>query len=179
LIAHAFDQRVEYVDAGAGVVKGAVGGLGGRSQQPRQRGQPDAGCLLAAQHSACQADCAQHRRTGPVDVALLGRGFEEPDVESRVVGHQHRAVGELQEHRQHCRDRWRVAHHRGVDPGEFDDLRRDRPLWVDQGGELADDLPAAHLDRADLGDRVTGSVRAGLCARAGGLEVDHHERGLG
>ena len=40
---------------------------------------------------------------------------------------------------------------------------------VDQGLELADDLAAAHLDRADLGDAALGR------AAAGGLEVDDDE----
>ena len=42
---------------------------------------------------------------------------------------------------------------------------------VDEGLELAEHLPAANLDRADLGDRVVAG------AAAGGLEVDDGERG--
>ena len=45
-------------------------------------------------------------------------------------------------------------------------------LRVDQGLELAEHLAAAHLDRAELGDRVR--LRA-----AGGLQVDDAERHLG
>ena len=46
---------------------------------------------------------------------------------------------------------------------------------IDQCGELAEHLAAAHLDRADLGDRVV-VLAAG--APAGGLQVDDDERGL-
>jgi len=107
----------------------------------------------------------------------LGRGLEESDIKSRVVRHQDGAAGELQEQRQHCRDRRGIAHHRGGDPGEFDDLRRDIALRVHQGGEFTDDLPTAHLDRTDLGDRVTGSVRGRPRPRSGGLQVDDDEGG--
>ena len=51
-------------------------------------------------------------------------------------------------------------------------------MRIDQGGELADDLAAAHLDRTDLGDRVSVSVRGGVRPRSGGLEVDDDERGV-
>ena len=154
LVSHSFDQRMQHVDGGAGVVQGAVGGLGAGPDQPRQCRQPNAGRLLAAQHPAGQPHRAQHRRTGPVNIALLGRGAQEADVEPRVVGDQNRAVRKLKEHRQYRRDGRGITHHRGGDPGEFDDLRRDAALRVHQGGELTDDLSAADLDRSDLGDRV-------------------------
>ena len=176
LVADPFDECVQHVDGGPGVVEGTVGGLGGRADQPGQGGQPDAGCLLAAEHPPGQSDRAQHRRTWPVQTAALRRRAQEPDVEAGVVRHQDRAAGELQEHRQHRGDGGGVAHHRGGDPGEFDDLRRDRALRVHQGGELADHLAAADLDRADLGDRVVAAVRTGLGAAAGGLQVDDDER---
>ena len=51
-------------------------------------------------------------------------------------------------------------------------------LRVDQGGELAEHHAAAHLDRADLGDRVGGRSVAGRRASAGGLEVHDDESGL-
>ena len=175
LIAHPCDQGVQHVDGGASVIQCAVRGLGGRPDQTRQRGQPHAGCLCPAQHPTCQPHRAQHRETRPVDIALLGCGLQESDIESCVVCHQDGATGELQEHRQHRRDRRSIAHHRGGDPGEFDDLRRDISLRVHQRGEFTDDLPAAHLDRTDLGDRVTGSVRGRPSPRSGGLQVDDDE----
>ena len=73
-----------------------VGG-GGRAEQPRQRGQPHAGRLVAGEHPAGQPDRAQHRRSGPSELAALGGRAQEPDVEAGVVGDEHRAAGELQE----------------------------------------------------------------------------------
>ena len=58
------------------------------------------------------------------------------------------------------------------DAGQDGDLRRDRLARVDQGRELAEHLAAAHLDRADLGDRL----RRGRAA--GGLQVDDDEGDL-
>ena len=47
----------------------------------------------------------------------------------------------------------------------------DRP-GIDQGRELAEHFAAAHLDRADLGDRL-GQRRAARC-----LQIDDHEGDL-
>ena len=47
-----------------------------------------------------------------------------------------------------------------------------RAAGIDQRRELAEHLAAAHLDRADLGDRL------GVGAAAGGLQVDHDEGDL-
>ena len=71
----------------------------------------------------------------------------------------------------------RVAHHGRGDAGEFDDLRRDASAGVDERGQLAEHLAAAHLDRADLGDGVdVVAVAARAAARR--LEVDDDERGV-
>ena len=154
LVAHPLDQRVQDVDGRARIIECPVSGLGGGPEQSGQCRKPNAGRFLAAEDPARQPHRAQHRGTGPRDIALFGRGPEKADIESRVMRHQHGPVGEFQEHRQHGRDGRGIAHHRGGDPGEFDDLRRDSALRVHQGGELTDDLSAAHLDRPDLGDRV-------------------------
>ena len=137
--------------------------------------EPHAGRLVAGEHPAGQLDGAQHRRPRPGDAAAFGGRPQEADVEAGVVGDEHGAAGELEEGRQHRVDARRVAHHRGGDAGQRDDLGRDRAAGVDQGGELTEHHAAAHLDRADLGDRV--AVVAGGAA-AGGLQVDHDERGL-
>ena len=79
--------------------------------------------------------------------------------------------GELEERREDRRDRGRPRDHRGGDAGEMSDVRRDPAPRIDQGGELAQHLAAAHLHGADLRDRV-----AALGGPAGGLQVDHHER---
>ena len=154
-------------------------GCARRTEQPGQGRQPHAGRLLADEHPAGQPDRAQHRRVRPGDVALCGGGLQEADVEAGVVRHQHRAAAELQEHRQHRVDRGGVVHHRGRDSGEPDDLGRDVAARIDEGGKFAEDHPAAHLDRADLGDRVARSAgRAGSGPPAGGLEVDDDECGV-
>ena len=59
------------------------------------------------------------------------------------------------------------------EPGQHRDLRRDGPARVDERLERAEELAAADLDRADLGDRVVGAVAAGR------LEVEDAERDVG
>ena len=90
----------------------------------------------------------------------------------------HGAAGELEKHRQHRGNGRRVAHHRGGDAGQLDDLRRNAALRVDQGGELAQHHAAADFDRADLGDRVSDLPVDGCHATAGGLQVDNDESGF-
>ena len=176
LIADPLDERVQDVDGRARVVERPVGGLGGGTDQSGEGGEADAGGLLAAENPAGQAHRAQHGRPPrPGDAAALRGRPEETDVEAGVVGHQHRSAGELQEHRQHSLDRRGVAHHRGGDAREFDDLRRDVPSRVYQGGELADHLTAADLDRPDLGDRIVAAIRPRLRAAPGGLQIDDDE----
>ena len=72
LVAHPLDQGVQHVDGGAGVVEGAVGGLGGDGEQPRQCGQPHAGRFLATQHPPGQPHRAQHLRPRPGNLAPFG-----------------------------------------------------------------------------------------------------------
>ena len=76
---------------------------------------------------------------------------------------------ELQEGGQRCAEPWRSGDHRVGDPGQQRDERGDASVGVDQGLELAEHLPPAHLDGADLGDLGV------LGATTGGLEIDHHE----
>ena len=178
LIADALDERVQYVDGGPRVVERPVGGLAGDGEQPGQRCQPHAGSFLAAEHPAGQLDGAQHLRPPPSDAAPIGGGPQKPDVEPGVVGHQHRAAGELEKHRQHRADGRGIAHHRRGDAGQLHDLRRDAALRVDEGGELAQYHTAAHFDRPDFGDRVGGRPLTSGHAPAGGLQVHDDECGL-
>src|SRR5205823_3809594 len=89
-----------------------------------------------------------------------------------VVGHPDGVPGELEERRQDLRQRRRRYEHRLGDPGQHGDVRRHGLPRVDQGGELGQLLPAADLDRADLGDP------AAVRCPAGGLQVDDHEGGV-
>ena len=102
----------------------------------------------------------------PVPAGPGAGGLEEADVERRVVRDQHGVAGELEEGRQHLVDPRRGGHHRVGDAGEHRDQRRDAPAGVDQRGELAEHLAAAHLDRADLGDRPESSTRPPVVSRS-------------
>jgi len=88
------------------------------------------------------------------------------------VRHQHGPGGELQEARQHGAHGGRAHEHRRGDARELGDHRGYPAAAVHQRGQLAEYLPAAHLDRPDLGDGV------GSGAATGGLQVHHHERDL-
>ena len=129
-------------------------GRGGGVEEPGQRAQPHAGRLVDGQHGPREPRRAQHRRPRPGLPVPLARGAQEPGVERGVVRHQHRACEELQQRRQHRRERGRARDHRGGDAGEGDDARRHAGARIDERGQLAEPLAAAHLDRADLGDRV-------------------------
>ena len=80
--------------------------------------------------------------------------LEEAHVERRVVRHQHASRRELQERRQRGLDGRSVGNHGIADAGQHRDERRDLGVRVDQRLELAQDLAAADLDRADLGDHA-------------------------
>ena len=107
----------------------------------------------------------ERRPTGALDGVT-----QEREVEADVVADDHRVADELVERGEDGSDPWRLVNDRVGQPGEHRDLRRDRPTWVDERLERAEELAAAHLDGADLGDLVVGAVAAG------GLEVDHAER---
>ena len=64
---------------------------------------------------------------------------QEPHVEGRVVGHDHRAPKELEEVGHDLLDAGRVGHHLLGYPRNVRDHRRYRPLGIDQG------VKAAHL----------------------------------
>ena len=85
------------------------------------------------------------------------------------MGDQHGAAEELEQAGEHDLDRLGVGHHPVRDAGQGADQRRDGDLGVDQGVEGAENLAAADLDGADLGDPVVGG------RPAGGLEVEHDE----
>jgi hypothetical protein len=100
--------------------------------------------------------------------------LEEPDVERRVVRHQHGAAGELQEAGQHLGDARGVHHHLVGDAGQHRDEGGDQLIGVDERLELAQHLTAADLDGPDLGD-----LRALRCRAPRRLEVDDTEGDIG
>ena len=106
------------------------------------------------------------RRAGP----LSGRGLEEPEVEPRVARDQDGA-------RQNPRKLGSTSAIGGAPPRivvviPVSTLDVGGMGWpgIDQRLELAEHLPAAHLDGSDLGDRAV------LGRAPGRLEVDHDER---
>ncbi len=172
LVPDALDERVQDVDGGAGIVESTVRGRGGHTEQFGQRRQSHGRGLVPAEHAAGELDRAQHREPGPRDLGAGRCGPQEPDVEARVVRDEHGPGGELEERGQNLLDPGRGTHHGGRDAGELDDVRRDRTARVDERGELAENLAATDLDRADFRD---GVVRG---TAAGGLEVDDDEQRL-
>jgi len=169
----ATEQSVQHVDRGARVGQGTVRRARRRVEEGGERRELVVGNLVAGHRPPGQRDGVEHLGPRPGVVERARRGLEEPDVERSVVRHQDRPVRELQETRQDLLDRRCPGDHRGGDPGQSGDEGGDRRARVDQRLELAQDRTAAHLDRADLGDR--GTVRR----PAGGLEVDDDERHLG
>ena len=161
------------VDGGARIMEGTM--IWGRrsAEQPRQGGELAVRCLVPADQLPGQVGCVDHPKGRPAVTGQRGGGFEEGDVERRIVGDQHAVAGELQKGWKNRVDPWRAGHHAVGDAGEDRDERGDRLSGVDQGLELADHLAAADLDRPDLGD--VGTRRA----TAGRLEVDNDEGDLG
>ena len=164
-------QAVQDVDGRAGVGEGSVVRRRAGLEDAGERRQLAVGRVVARHDPARQPCGVDHLERRPRPALLEGEVPQEADVERRVVGDQHRAGGELEERREGRLDRGRVGHHRVGDAGQDGDERRDRGVRVDQGLELAEDLAAADLHRADLGDH-----RAGFGRPAGGLEVDDAER---
>ena len=169
---HPGEQPVQHVHGGAGVGQCPVV-RGDRGPEERgQRTELVIGGFVPGDYPAREGQRVHHTEAGPGEVQPRSVRLEETDVEAGVVRHQHSIADELQERRQHRGDTRCREHHRVGDPGEQGDRRRDPHLGVHQGLELPDRLPAAHLDRADLGDR-------GLPGRsAGSLQVHHHEGGI-
>ena len=166
-------QAVQHVDRRPRVGQRPVVGRRRRPEDLGQRRQLAVGGVVARDHPPRHQRGVEDLERRPRPALHLGEVAQEADVERRVVGHQHAAARELEERRQRRLDRRRVGHHRVGDAGQHGDERRDRGVRVDQGLELAQDLAAAHLDRADLGDH---RARRGGPAR--GLEVDDAERHL-
>ena len=169
--AESLHQAVEHVDGRPGVGQRPVVGSRAGVEDARQRGQLAVGGVVAGDDAAGQLGRVDDLEARPRPLLLLGEVAQETDVERGVVGHQHAALGELEERRQHGLDRGRVGDHGVGDAGQDRDEGRDLGARVDQGLELTEHLAAPDLHGADLGDHRTGGGRA-----ARGLEVDHAER---
>jgi hypothetical protein len=170
--AQAFDQAVQHVDRGLRVVERPVIGLHRGPEEVREGAQFPVRHLVAGQGTPGHRRRVEHPWVRP-GVAVPGTGrLQEADVVGRVVRHQHRATQELQEGGQHRLDRRRRPQHRLGDARQDGDERWQRLTRVDERRELAEMLAGADLHRADLGDP------AAVRSAAGGLQVEHHERGV-
>ena len=167
------EEPVQDVDGRARVVEGAVRGRRGRGEVGRQRGQLAVGHLVAGEQATGQDGGVDRGHGRPGDAVVGAGGLQEPEVERRVVRDEDRAAGELEEARQHRTDAGGCRHHHRGDPGEHADVGRDLVPGVHERLELAEHLPAADPDGADLGDRAV------LRGAAGGLQVDDDERDVG
>ena len=168
-VAEPADQPVQ--DVGRGLCVGERPVARGHlcPEEPGQAGQLAVGRLVAGQDAAGQLGGVEVLVGRPGDAEARTPAAQEAEIERRVVSDEHRALAEGEERRQCLVEAGGAGHHRVGDAGEHGDERRDRTARVDQGLELPEDLTAADLDRADLGD-VAGQVRP-----TGGLEVDDDE----
>ncbi len=103
------DQRVQHVDGGPGVGEGAVDRLGLGVEVPRERRQLAVGHLVARQRPASQDRGVDDGEAGPRLLVRRARDPQEADIERRVVGDQHAALGELEERTDHGADRRRAC----------------------------------------------------------------------
>ena len=128
---------------------------------------------VVAQEPAGERRGVDDGRADRRPAVALERGPQEREVEADVVGDEDAVADEVDERAEHGTDA-RGRRHQGIgEPGEHGDPRRDRATGVDERVERRQALAAADLDDADLGDHVVVPVAAG------GLEVEHAERGFG
>ena len=161
---------MQHVDRGSRVGESAVIGSRVSTEVCGQGSEAVVAHLVAWDEGASELHGVDDVGGGPVDGVAGARSFEKADVESGVVGHENAVMSEeLEEGRQNPRDAWGVIHHARRDAGEALDLDGDLMAGVDQRGELSQDLAAAYLHGADLGDAL------GLGASARRLEIDHDE----
>ena len=164
-----FQQRVQDLGGRSRVGVGAVYGLDRRAEMARQRLEAKVRHVVARQPPG-ERDRI-HATVSQTRVAERDEsGVEERHVEANVVADDHGVARELQERRQYLGDARRGEDHGFGDAGEHRDHRRDRHAGVHERLQAAEQLAAAQLQRADLGDRV--AARRATC----GLEVDDDER---
>ncbi len=169
-VAQPLEQPVQHGHGRPRVRQRPVAGLGVRGEEPGQRTELVVRAFVPAQDLFGDAERVQVLPSGDGMAAAYARLPQKAEIEGRVVRDQHAAVGEFQEGRQDGVDAGRGGDHRVGDPGEDRDERGYRRGRSYQRRHLREDLPAADLDRADLGDLTVG--RPG----SGGLQV-HHDKG--
>ncbi len=167
-----FEQEVQKVGGGQGIVEGAVRRSMIEAKARCQRAESAIRHLVADQSPGQRQGVDDGIRDLGIATPAQG-GIDEGHVEPDVVADHHGVAQELDHRREYGVDRRGAHHHRFGDPGEHGDHRRDRPARVDQALQRAQALAAANLDHADLGDQV------GVAIAAGGLDVEHAERDIG
>ena len=164
------EEQQEQLAGGLRVVQGAVHRLDPGVEAVGEGAERTA--LLRAE-LARQAQGVERGPRERLPALLAQLVVEEPEVERRVVGHQHGVRGEVDELGQHDLDRRRPGDGLVVDAGDAGDHGGDRHARVDEGGERGDLAPALDAHGADLGDLA--EARRG----AGGLDVDDGEGHVG
>jgi hypothetical protein len=167
-----FEQAMEDLGGGPGVVESTVGRLGAGTEKSGQGGQPVIS-HLAGQERPGQGQCVDPGVT-QLRTARGGQvGVEEERVEAEVVADEHRVAHELEQGGQDLLDGRGEPEKRLADPGQPHDERRDGTLRVDQRLERPEAFPTPVLRGSDFDDAVL--------ARCGArrLQVDHDEGDLG
>ena len=147
-----FEQGVEQLGRRGRVGVRAVHGFGVGPEVLRERVEAQVGDVVAheaAGHPDRVDPTVRQRRVAVGDEC----GIEEAAVEPDVVPDDDRVAEELQDRRQQFTDPGRRHDHRLRDAGEQRDRRRDRDTRVHERVDPAEQLTAAQLQRADLGDR--------------------------
>ena len=162
------EELIEDLGARHGVVERPMDRLHPGAEVPGQRLQSDVGNLRPhhppGELRRAHGRSLKHGVLEPTEVLV-----QEREIESRVVRHEDRPPGELEERGKHRFDRWLLADEEIVDARQVRDERRDGFPWVHECLEAADPLSAEHADRADLGDpRVPRRATRRL-------DVHHHE----
>ena len=103
---------------------------------------------------------AQLRKAKAALKALIFCG-DEAIIEIDVVGDEDTVTHELHEAIRHLHEQWRVSHHIIGDTGERDYPGRNRPLEIEKGVPLPNNLVVADLDDADFGDAVPARPTSG------------------
>ncbi len=171
-VAHPADQVVQHVDGGPGIRQSAVAGDRRRTGMPGQRRQLVVRHLVRKQRRPGDPGGVDDLRLRPHQAEPGARPAQEAGVVGGVVRDQDRARREIEEGFHGMLHPRRPGDRPVGDAGEGDDQRGDRDARVHQRLELAQDLAAGDLDRADLGDLPRG----GRPARR--LQVHDDERRL-
>ncbi len=170
-----FEERMKNVGRRLSIGQRAVIRGDGRSEVSGKAGQAEVADLLPDQTPG-ESGRVDRSIGQPAVAETFGGSVQEREVEPHVVADDHGVTAELEKRRQGLVDRWSVDDHRLGDSGEDHDRRWDLHAGIDQCLERAEQVSAAHLDRADLGD-LTRRRRSPRCLQVHDAESDIVEGG--